>query len=880
MSLNVGTLVAYLELDTTRFNAGITASQAKAIQFGDSLKSAGESVAKFGSKLTLAITAPLTIMGALAVKTAASFDDSMRQVAAVTSATGDQFDMLRQQAIDLGASTAWSASEAADAMKYLGMAGLTVNEIYAATPQMLSLASAGALELGTAADIATNVLSGFNLSVEDLAHVSDILAQAASTSNTSVEQLGSAMSYVGPVASAASQSIEMTTAAIQVMSNAGIQGTMAGTALRTSLSSLLAPTTEATTILASYGITASQVNPEIHSLSEIVDTLGTAGLSTADAMTIFGDRAGPGMLTLLSAGGQTIEDYAAKLEDCDGVAQEMAETMEGGLGGSFRELEGKIETLSITFGDLVADALMPVMVAIGDMADWLSHLDKGTQQAIVVTALFAAGLGPALWAIGSMATGVGALVTMYGVFQASTIAATIATKGLTVAIMTNPVGLAVVAITALAAVMLPLIMRTDDATVSQKEYNEAMEDAANVTKVTDDELNSHIETLIKKRDYTREIVDLIYKNQIAEDGLTDSIEDQAKAYANLTDYQKEVVAKLKEQDAAIAIYMTEQAVRSLAEGAETAFDEASKAVDAHKDTISELQGEYNDLKETIDRALGIDEEIKDADNAVERADIKLIRARKYLAEIQAEIKELESAASYGDPDAQEKLADRRLDERDAILDVSDALDSYNDAVDKSATIQADKVAIEAELNGDSIESAQDRLDTIGAQLKTEQGKLDVALAEQEEAQIAHENLMNQIDTEALATKSENWKTYVDYVASNPAIAKTYHVEYDDMGNAIGGLPSIPTVSASDVPTYAAFSADDLVSYTTPIDTTANTTIGPQTMPEGTMLTAGSTVTNNNSPTVNIYAQTGADKNEIAITAYREVGRLYTGGFGI
>ena len=103
------------------------------------------------------------------------------------------------------------------------------------------------------------------------------------------------------------------------------------------------------------------------------------------------------------------------------------------------KLEGQVETLSITFGDLLSDALMPVVVAIGDMADWLSHLDEGTQRVIVVTAMFAAGLGPALWAVGSLASGVGALITVYGAYQASTIAATIATKGLTVAIMTNPV---------------------------------------------------------------------------------------------------------------------------------------------------------------------------------------------------------------------------------------------------------------------------------------------------------------------------------------------------------------------------------------------------------------------------------------------------------
>ena len=259
----------------------------------------------------------------------------------------------------------------------------------------------------------------------------------------------------------------------------------------------MTPTSEARDILASYGITAAEVNPEINSLSEIIDVLGTAGLSTADAMVIFGDRAGPGMLTLLAAGSQTIDEYTAALEDCDGAAQTMAETMEGGAGGALRQLEGQIETLSITFGDLLADALMPVVVAIGDMADWLSHLDEGTQRVIVVTAMFAAGLGPALWAVGSLASGVGALITVYGAYQASTIAATIATKGLTVAIMTNPVGLAVVGVAALAAALLPLILRTDDAKVSQVEYNKALAETPNVAKVADDELNNYIETLIK-----------------------------------------------------------------------------------------------------------------------------------------------------------------------------------------------------------------------------------------------------------------------------------------------------------------------------------------------------------------------------------------------
>ena len=295
--------------------------------FEGDLKSIGKSLTSVGSDLTMKVSAPLVLAGGLMLKTAVDFDDSMRQVAAVTGATGDQFDRLRQQAIDLGASTAWSASEVATAMQYLGQAGLDTNEILAATPQMLSLASAGALDLGTAANISTNVLAGFNLEISDLAHVSDVLAQAASSSNTSVEGLGTAMSYVGPVASAAGLSIEETSAAIGLMSNAGIEGSMAGTALRGALTSLMSPTAQVTATLAQYGLTAADVDPQVHSLAEIIDTLGAAGLSTGDAMTLFGDRAGPGMIALLSAGSGALDDYAATLEDCDGAAQQMAELL-------------------------------------------------------------------------------------------------------------------------------------------------------------------------------------------------------------------------------------------------------------------------------------------------------------------------------------------------------------------------------------------------------------------------------------------------------------------------------------------------------------------------------------------------------------------------
>jgi len=802
--------------------------------FEGDLKSIGKSLTSVGSDLTLKVTAPLVLAGGLMVKTAADFDDSMRKVAAVTGATGDQFDRLRQQAIDLGASTAWSASESAAAMQYLGMAGLSTNEILEATPQMLSLASAGAMELGVAADISTNVLSGFNLQVSDLAHVSDVLAQAASSSNTSVEQLGHAMAYVGPVASSAGLSIEETTAAIQVMSNAGIQGTMAGTALRGALSSLLSPTTQATNVLASYGLTAADVDPQVHSLAEIIDTLGAAGLSTGDAMTLFGDRAGPAMLALIRSGGDGIRDYTTALEDCDGAALRMAETMEGGVGGSLRELEGAIETLSITFGDLIADALMPAIEGATSLANWLSSLDEGTQRVIVTTGLLAAATGPVIWGLGTLAGSVGQLISLYRMYQASTIAATIATRGFSAAIAANPIGLAIIGVTTLGAVLLPLIASTNDATTAQNEYNDALRETADLTKKSTETIEDEIDILRKKEQQiladiealkaqtvvtdrgtlaTRRATEATGWHKLATGDLTrefrdatDAIEDGTIALGTLTQAQKDarlsaLDLELAENRAAQAVRDTELQTRRLADGAKTAYDQASKAVTGHQRTVTNLQKEYNKLKETIDRALGIEDKIKDADRDIERADIRKIRAERDLAALKDEIKETEALARQGDAAAKDKLVDLYLREREAVLDVADAQDRYQDALQKASDAQNERVEIEKALNGESVESAQARLEEIKKQIDEETEKLEIALAEREKAQIAHENLMSQIENEALDVKSANWAEYVKYVNNNPAIARTYHVEYDENGNPIGGLPQIPKLDIQ-VPSYA------------------------------------------------------------------------------
>lgn len=849
--------------DVSGLISAYTEAKSQAKGFEASLATIGSSLTSFGSKASLAITAPIALAATAAVSTATTFDDSMRKVQAVTGATGEQFETLRQLALDLGADTAFSASEAAEAMQYLGMAGLDTNEILEATPQMLSLASAGAMDLGTAADIATNVLSGFNLQVSDLAHVSDVLASAAASSNTSVEQLGTAMAYVGPVASSAGFSIEQTTAAIEIMSNAGIQGTMAGTALRGIISSLLTPTVEATKALAAYGLTAADVNPEMHSLAEIVEVLGDAGLSTADAMTIFGDRAGPGMIALLSSGSDALTDYSDALENCDGAAEAMAETMEGGAGGRIREFEGAIETLSITFGDLITDALMPAIDTIQGLAEWLSGLDEGTQKAIVTTGIFAAAIGPATLALGTMAGGVSNLITLYRTYQASTIASTIATKGLTAAIASNPIGLAIIGVTTLGAVLLSLSSSTDEATAAQKEYNDAIGTGVKLTDLSDEALQQKIVDLEESIRLNREAAAVLRgESTPATEEATDAIVAAGNATADLTDATNDQVSEFRaavkamnsnsgalnvmkqaEKDAAAATLeqtaaqqeqeaetlRQERYLRSLAAGAEEAYSRASDAVKEHQAKVSELQGEYDALKQTIDDALSIDQDVTESDRDVERADIRVREARADLDDLNEQIAEKEREMqtteyeSIDDREEDEKeLAALKLRQRSATLDLADAEDAYTESLQAQQETQEKKTEIEKELNGESIESAQTRLDELSQKIQDETEEYQNALTAREKAQEAHETLTNEINNASLDTQSENWKAYVEWVAANPAIAMTYHVSYDENGNVIGDLPDVQEPAIT-VPKYADFSTDEGSGASALAETVANGT---------------------------------------------------------
>ncbi|MDP2217406.1 MAG: phage tail tape measure protein [Methanolobus sp.] len=407
-------LVVSIIGDTAKLKQAFADVDKQIVSAGKSMQAVGQQMASAGKTMSLAVTAPLVGIAALSYKTAVDFDDSMRKVMAVSGATGEEFEQLRALARELGATTAFSASEAAEGMQYLAMAGFNVNEILAATDDMLALASAGAIDLGTAADIASNVLTGFGLNASEAGRVADVLAKAAASSNTDIQQLGEAMSYAAPLAAAMGMSMEEAAALIGKMSDAGIQGSRAGTALRGAMTRLASPTEGMSSVLKQYNLTLADVDPSTKSFTDILETLSKAGLSTADAMKLFGQEAGPGMLALMSTGTDAIREQTLALENAGGAAKEMADIMQGGPGGAARELKSAMEELMIVIGDIVMVAVLPLVKGLTRVAQTLSKVPTPVMRVIVMIAAVAAAIGPVLIIAGTLISSIGSILTLLG----------------------------------------------------------------------------------------------------------------------------------------------------------------------------------------------------------------------------------------------------------------------------------------------------------------------------------------------------------------------------------------------------------------------------------------------------------------------------------
>lgn len=352
-----------------------------------------------------------------AVRQIASFEQAMSTVRAVSSATDAQFKTLTETARELGATTRFTATQAAEGMVALARAGFEVSEQLESVDDTLMLAQAGALDLGRAAEITVNVLRGFRLEADQAGRVTDVLAFAANDASTDVNQLGDALKFVAPIAAGVGVSIEEVVASIEALSDAGLQGTLAGTGLRRTLSELESPSGKTRRVLKSLGLTAADVKISSVGLTEALIRLKEAGVDTGLAFELFGDRGGPAF-EVLSNSIPKIQEGKRELEEAGGTAKMVAEIMDDNLNGALLRVKSAWEAVQLSFGEAGAsDILIGILDKVANSLRFLAeHIEivQGAMIALTVVAipkLVAAlvALAPLLGLL-ALGAGIGALV--------------------------------------------------------------------------------------------------------------------------------------------------------------------------------------------------------------------------------------------------------------------------------------------------------------------------------------------------------------------------------------------------------------------------------------------------------------------------------------
>ncbi|HDT8448502.1 TPA: phage tail tape measure protein [Staphylococcus pseudintermedius] len=409
-----------METQQRALNTSMGKLGAKLSNWGPKLQEIGRNMQSIGRSMSLYVTAPVVAGFGAAVKKSIDFDDSMRKVKATSGATSGEFQQLRDKALEMGAKTKFSASQSAEALNYMALAGWDTKEMMTGIDGVMQLAAASGEDLGSVSDIVTDSLTAFGLKAKDSGHFADVLAQASSKANTDVRGLGEAFKYAAPVAGALGYTVEDTSIAIGLMSNAGIKGEKAGTALRTMFSNLAKPTKAMKNQMDELGISITDSQGNMLPMRDVMDQLRGKfkGLSkdqqASAAATIFGKEAMSGALAVINASDEDYKKLTKSIDNSAGASKRMADEMEGGIGGSIRRMKSAIELLDISIGDVLAPYIKRLAEWVANAATKLNEMPKGTQKVVVGLGLVAAAIGPLLVTLGVMVSTIGASFKVLG----------------------------------------------------------------------------------------------------------------------------------------------------------------------------------------------------------------------------------------------------------------------------------------------------------------------------------------------------------------------------------------------------------------------------------------------------------------------------------
>lgn len=455
----------------TQANQSATVVQ-KIAATGEKLKTVGDNISSAGQKL-LPVTAGVTALGTASVTTAANFESSMSQVQATMGITKDSMSKVNGQSVNtmdtlsklakkMGAETAFSAFECAEALNYLALAGYDTEQMCNTLPTVLNLAAAGDIALADASDMVTDAMSALGMGVDEAETMVDQMAKTASTTNTSVAQLGEGILTIGATAKSIKGGTAELNTALGILANNGIKGAEGGTHLRNIILSLQNPTDKAAAQMEALGISVYDSEGNMRSMNDILGDLNKSmdGMTSAEKSniigTIFNKTDLSSVNALLANTGSTWDSLQKSITESGGAAQQMADTQLDNLQGQITILKSALEGLAISFGELLMPAIKQIVGWVQKFVDWLNGLSEGTQKTVVTIALLAAALGPVLIVIGKVISAVGTIMTVVPKITGVINTVKGAFAALNTTMLANPIVLIIAAIAALVAAFIYL----------------------------------------------------------------------------------------------------------------------------------------------------------------------------------------------------------------------------------------------------------------------------------------------------------------------------------------------------------------------------------------------------------------------------------------
>ena len=484
MSISAGTVVGYLDLDTSKFKSALKDASEQLKGFTDKSNSAGDrfqalggSLKTIGSNMSKYVTLPLVGVGTASVATAATFEKSMSQVAATMGMTAEEinngsesYKKLEQAALDMGATTQFSASEASEALNYLALAGYDVEKSIETLPTVLNLAASGGLELGYASDVMTDAMSALSLETSQAEVFVDQLAKTSQKSNTNVAQLGEAILTVGGTAKVLSGGTTELNTALGILADNGIKGAEGGTALRNIILALTPSTDKAVAAFKKLGVETYDANGNLRPINETFAEMEgkLKNLSQEERTRVLSDIFNKTDLksvnALLANSGERFDELSGYIDNASGAAADMADTMNNNLSGQLTLLKSGLEGAAISIGNALMPVIKVLVEWINNLVTWFNNLNPGIQTTITIFGLVVAAIGPVLLIVGQLCIAIGGLITFFGAGGAGA-----GILSAAIAAITGPVGIAIAVITALIAVGVLLYKNWDTIKAKCKE---------------------------------------------------------------------------------------------------------------------------------------------------------------------------------------------------------------------------------------------------------------------------------------------------------------------------------------------------------------------------------------------------------------------------